>query len=178
MADRKAQRLDFTAFSEGTRASLRKAGWSPRRHFDVSTIEACYAEEGIPLWPAARLFLSSFGDLVIEYKTASGGEDALDFVAREAVQGEGRGALRAYESAVNEGSLCPIGYYSMGTYMVMMTQHGKVYAASNWTILLIGSSGVEAIENVIAGKHLKLIGFNSRRELGISSSFPDGPLAS
>jgi SUKH-3 immunity protein len=131
MAGLATERLDFTVFSEKTRARLRKAGWSPRRHFDVSAIEPSYAEEGIPLWPAMSHFLSSFGDLVIEYRAASRGEDVLDFVAREAVQGQGRGALRAYESAVNEGSLCPIGYYSIGTYLIMLAQNGRVYAASN-----------------------------------------------
>jgi SUKH-3 immunity protein len=138
--------MERRIFSQKTLDCLRKASWTPQRHISLHQYEAAFHEEGVDLLDQPREFLSEFGGLVIPYENCSHQEDVLDFLADEAVQGLGN--LRGYEKIIGL-AVCPIGHYAFGNCLLMMDQLGKVYGGIDWTVSLVGESGLSAIENIL-----------------------------
>lgn len=149
---------EFSVFSQKTVQRLEAAGWSPDRVVNVSIYKAAFLEEDLPFPKSIRDFLAVFGGLVITYTTRRSQDDTVDFLAEEAVQGLGGGVLRPYERLANNQQLFPIGHTGDGMTLLLMTSRGAVFAGVDWRVRRIGNTGPEAIENIVSGELLDIIG--------------------
>jgi hypothetical protein len=138
-------------FSEVTRALLTKSGWWPNYHGPVDLYVAVYRDEELKFPRAARRFLDRFGGLVIQYKTKMQQDDVLEFRADRAARGSGQDTLVGYEEMAGEHPLCPIGSYSFGMCMLLMDAKARVFGGTEWSLLLVGRTGEEAIERILTG---------------------------
>lgn len=137
-------------FSACARRYLVEAGWKTDRAVSVSIYLDAYAREGLALSSAARMFLRSFGGLLMRYKSTSGQEDTLGFMADEAVRNMGGGILAQTEEQFGVGSLCPIGHYLWGMCLLLQAEDGSVYGLMDDRRVLIGKSGEESVDNVLS----------------------------
>ena len=65
-------------------------------------------------------------------------------------KGAGRGTLEGYEEMAN-APLSPIGSYSFGMCLLLMNSQGRVFGGTEWSLVVLGSTGEEAIERILTG---------------------------
>jgi hypothetical protein len=138
------------SFSARVRHYLAAAGWTSDRTVPVSVYVEAYGREGLGLSSAAKLFLRSFGGLLIRYQAASGQEDVLGFTADEAVRNMGGGILVQTEKHFAVGKLCPLGHYLWGMCLLLQADDGAVYGLLDDRRILLGKSGEESIDNILS----------------------------
>lgn len=130
---------------------LRKAGWTPARVVSTRDYEEAYRAEGRPLLPTAKVFLSRFGGLIIQYPTKSHCTDVLAFLADREIHAMNGSGLECFEEIIGVAPLCAIGHYQFGTCILFMDQRGRVFGGSDETTMLVGRSGEEAVSNILTG---------------------------
>ncbi len=147
---------------------LRRAGWEPGRAVPVDPYMAAYHAEKIPWTKEVEEFLSEFGDLIIEYTTGFEGKDVLEFCARRAAQGIGRGGIEGFQELSGRSYLGPLGHCQFGTCLLFMADKGEILGGTDEGITFIGQTGKNAIGNVLTGAEPKVIG----RFPSFEESFP------
>jgi len=143
--------------STNTLNRLKCAGWGPSRKIDIRKYVSAFASEKVAMVAPAKTFLRTFGGLLVNYTTRANDDDVLDFSADEAVEGHGAGALHRYELILGTGSLSPIGYFDTGSCLLLMDSSGIVYGASGWRLILVGKTGVGAIESIVSGGEFEVL---------------------
>lgn len=123
----------------------------------IAPYETAYAAEGLPFPQKVKAFLRHFGGLIIRYGTPAENQDVLEFLAERAVQGMGRGGNKGFEELVGVAPLCPIGHYQYGTCILFMDRRGRVFGGSDEAVTLVGSTGEEAINNILCGIDGKIL---------------------
>jgi len=147
-------------FSEKALTLLRKAGWSQNweaTHF--SEYQKILTEEKFELSDAVTLFLKRFGGLLVKHPHAKlpSETEYFHFDVTKAVKGVDSDWVKDdYSERVGQ-PLCIIGE-AFNRYMVLaMSPDGEVYAGFDSTLVHVGQSGEEAIENLCSGRELEKI---------------------
>lgn len=134
------------SFSESTHKLLTDAGWYSGRTRDTNVDEKHLLAWGYKIFPTVMEFLSEFGNLRILLDDSSLELAILDVPFEELRQLSIVDAVKT--------SLCIVGSI-IGTGVptqIFIDEEGKFYTLSGHTVLsLIGSSTVEAIENLVSG---------------------------
>ena len=154
--------MSESEFSQVVTARLIQAGWYPARAINIQRYIEMVEQSYSTLFPAAEKFLSSFGDLVVDYTyeedIAINGEDKTvefrmllyfdKFALEDAISAELAEKYRDQLSA----HFCMIGLWSSGNMTILMDQTGKVYGGYGSTLYNIGDTYVQAIENILLKK--------------------------
>lgn len=138
---------------------LAAAGWHPQRQVDLAPIQAALAADGYALHSAAEAFLSEFAGLHISFPHPLAGAllDDFDFdAAAAAADVEPERVLIEYVERVKE-PLCIVGSCHSGHMVLAMAPSRKVYGGYDEVLVLVGESGEEAIEALLAGDKLPAV---------------------
>ncbi|WP_176560085.1 SUKH-3 domain-containing protein [Brevibacillus dissolubilis] len=144
--------------SEKTQLLLRKAGWQPDRKIDITDYISVLENEGYTLFPAAIEFLTEFGGLKVTHPhhMVKKSDDFFQTNASVAAEDIWRERVETYEERIGE-SLVVIGQ-AYKTHMTMMiSPTGRVFAAYDDLLILLGNSPAEALEILCEGKETKEI---------------------
>ena len=143
-------------FSERTIALLQEAGWYPGRCISLRDFERVLEAEGYAVFPSVKEFLAEFGGLSIGYRYEPSYEDRLNFDAAAAAGAIFADVVLQYAERLGK-PLCVIGEYYANHYTIMMDPVGTVYGAFDDILNLLGTSGSDAIENIISGQNIEPI---------------------
>ncbi|CAN5125060.1 SUKH-3 domain-containing protein [soil metagenome] len=147
----------MSPFSEAARVRLEKSGWQPNRTLDTFAYLAALESERHPIFPTVTEFLRSFGGLQIHFKHfATGGDDTLSLDPFEAADSIPREHIDGYEKRVG-AKLCPVGEAFSRHYIVMIDPAGRLFAGYDDTLVLLGNTPEEAIENLCQGRDLEVL---------------------
>lgn len=146
-------------FSQRTLEVLYKAGWSEERFVDTSEYEKRLKLEGYPIYEVVVDFLKSFGGLRLVYPHFRVPQEQDEFIIDPILA-----AADIYAENVTEDyservgtALCVIGEAFSRHMTVMMASDGKVYAGYTDVLILVGNSGVDAIEALCRGQEMSQI---------------------
>lgn len=140
-------------FSRETLELLQQAGWSEERIVDIGEYEKNLKSEGYLIHAVIVDFLKRFGGLRLVYPHHRVPQHNDEFIIDPSVA-----AADIYPEKVTEDyservgmPLCVIGEAFSRHMTVMMASDGKVYAGYDDTLILVGNSGVDAIEAFCRG---------------------------
>ena len=110
--------------------------------------------DGLALLPAARAFLAEFGGLTVTYPHARvpGSQDKFVIDPLLALRGRDPGWAREYARRCGEPALTPVGEAARGYLIMCMGPGGHVYGGYDGTLVLLGTSGDDAIEGLCTGR--------------------------
>lgn len=131
------------------RKILLEAGWFEGRSIDVQKNMHFLRSEGFAWGIKIEAFLKEFGNLSYVYFDRDSHKEMFHFyplVAFEQI--DKYWVLDSYSKRVNK-ELCMIGQSHRGHMVLSMAKDGSVYGGYDDFLCFIGSSGEEAIENLI-----------------------------
>ena len=133
---------------------LRAAGWSPNRRVGVDDLAKDYVRLGYTFSDTLRRCLLGFNELRVHHKHAhSDLVDHFEFDARKAIASLDRSDVVEYGQLVEE-ELFPIGFAFRGYMVLLLSEHGKVYAVYDGIIRLVGTSVLDAVDSLCTGREL------------------------
>lgn len=140
------------SFSDRAYSVLAAAGWSPERAIDISDQVAALEGDGYTVFDSVRAFLARFGRMVLEYAHYKDPTrpDRATLDAVEAAAGVFPETVSSWSAALGQG-VCPIGQAFSDHMTLVMAADGSVYAGYDDTLVRVGRSGEEAIENLTTG---------------------------
>jgi hypothetical protein len=145
--------MEHLNFSPKTRSLLEAAGWSDSREIDTTGYEKTLRERSYPVHPSVLEFLSRFGGLIVIHPHARvpGMQDRFHFDASRAAESVFPAWVKEYSARLN-APLCVVGQAYREYMVVMMDPQGRMFAGYDHILVELGTSFVEAIENICAGK--------------------------
>ena len=141
---------------------LRAAGWSPTREVDIAPYIPLLEEEGSTVSDAAKAFLQRYVDLRIPIPREISLPEGRTMQRTETLMFDVmffNGSLGPEVIAMKEQRLhtplCQIGFWDGHQTWLFMAPSGDVYGVWGDSIIHCGSSGDEAVINMISGKNIK-----------------------
>src|SRR3989442_2135222 len=128
---------------------LRRAGWSPDRHVDISQWVERLRSDGTAVFPLAQAILSSFGGLRFRGDRPKR-PTRHDFEMDPASWLGERDRLESIEEITGKRA-CPLGETS-GAAMLAVLEDGRVIADLDGFIVQIAKNWREALDNLILGQ--------------------------
>jgi hypothetical protein len=144
-----------------TAEALQLAGWHPGRKVDTKKYEEALKAEGYPRLPAALNFIQSFGGLDIVHPNPKVKDSVKHIVldpARAVAQFDSAWA-KEYMRRLGE-SLSAIGTAASGYILLLMSEHGAVYAGFDDFLYHVGKDALDALDNLCCGRDLPEVGGN------------------
>jgi hypothetical protein len=160
------------SFSKETLELLHRAGWTESREFDTTKYEQLLKGAGYPVHKAVTTFLRDFGGLHIAYQIGPAyvspthpslrKRDILHFDVELAIAHTFLQNVYGASQWLGQ-SLCVIGEFEGNDATLMMDEAGRVYTDFDdpESLVLVGNSGLEAIENVCRGRDFRKVSRNS-----------------
>lgn len=151
-------------FSEKTRASLRRAGWSEGRRVDAEPAVRWFRSQGREPPPLVRATLEEFGGLTVRHPHARarsgetwfrvGVEPTWPAAAQQVVEKQGeRLGLELYVIGSAEGDAMELS----------MDPEGRVYAHHEQDVFLVGHSARDAFDAMCTGRPFRPVTGGPRR---------------
>ncbi len=145
----------MTIFLEVIVAILHNSGWFEQRKVNTSEYAQMLKSEGYPVHASVIDFLSCFGGLRVIHPHHRVPQEKDVFCLDPAVGIEGICAERVFEEyELRVGTpLCIIGNALRDYMTLLMDAEGKVYAGYDECLVMIGDSGIDAIEALCRGRN-------------------------
>ncbi len=134
-------------YTEKTKKSLLESGWFENKQFDTSKYFEYLFKNDFIIHETVKTFLNSFGGLIICFDR-DGEQDDIEFEVFKAIDDFHPNWLKKHYPKRTNTILCPIGVAYRGYMVVSMDEYGQVFAGLDDTLIRLGKSGEEAINNV------------------------------
>jgi hypothetical protein len=136
---------------------LYSAGWYSSRKISTHTIKIHLQEEGYYFHSCVDIFLSSFGNIKINYFDKHNITiEHINFYISKAIEDFFIDNIQEYNKYLNK-ELCLIGSIYNNNMALLMSEDGKVYAGVDNYLIWIGNTGIEAITNICLCKPTKTL---------------------
>jgi hypothetical protein len=148
--------MESGRFSSRTRSFLESAGWHASRSRPVDSEVRILRTEGYDVPTPVLDLLREFGGLKVTYPHAKVPAHDDNFVidAELAMRGTFKAWIDEYQRRVGATTLTPVGQAARGYLVLVMADTGTVYAGYDDTLLIVGESADQAIENLCSGANL------------------------
>jgi hypothetical protein len=135
--------------SQRSKKLLRRAGWFEGRTHEVAEFVRLLELKGYPVFPAVVGFLKKFGGLRIENPSAKrpAAED-WHFDVAKASRNISLSRIQALYVPRVHSNLCIIGEADKDYITLMMDEKGRVYGGFEETLVFLGESGEDAIDQL------------------------------
>jgi hypothetical protein len=148
----------MNSFTASTLHLLKNAGWFEQHQIDTREYEAALKAEGYPVHNVVVAFLRSFGGLKVSHPRFRQIHELDEFHFDPIITAH-RTFVENHEvdGKAVKASLCVVGECSMGNLTLLMASDGRVFAANDFYLGYVGSSGEDAIEAMCSGRRFKTI---------------------
>lgn len=139
--------------SQQTKEILLKSGWFQGRNIDTTYFEKGLTDEGYLLSSQVVSFLKEFGGLVVDHPHHAVSNEMAQFQLNplRATEGIYREKVECYEKRDGEG-LVTVGEAYNEHMVILMSSTGKVLAAYDDVLILLGLDPLGALEALCESK--------------------------
>lgn len=129
---------------------LKKSGWYEGRQLQTKYVIDIIKKEGYGVLDKVVDFLREYGDLVLFFLNKKNGisNDTIDFNFKKAMQLEFIERIEVYEERVGK-KLCIVGTAYREHLILLMSEDGFVYGASDDFLCFFSNTGEGAIESIV-----------------------------